>query len=114
MFPSDQPFHPADLFTDACYAVQLGYDEALKLVQGAARYFELPTDGILLIEVGDGVFARTRNADWVRSRDTLKGENGQPWARSIGERQWTDLTTRHRAPLRSFGDDRLARWKVGF
>jgi hypothetical protein len=114
MFPSDPSFHPADFFTDSSYAVQLQYDEALKLVQGAARYFELPADGILLIEVSDGVFARTRDADWVRALDTLTGENGQPWARPITERQWTDMTTRHRAPLRSFGDERLARWKVGF
>lgn len=78
---------------------------------------EYPTnESILVIEVKEGVFIRAKTVEWCNLLTSVVNEPEArfPVLKIIPESKWNTITRAVRAPINSFGDERLAMWKVGF
>src|SRR5690349_19549403 len=116
MFPfSQNPFAPPD----ESYVSNASFEETVDLLRSIAtsgtHTYSLD-ENILVIETPDGVFIRARDPEWVDFLSNLAKDpiEGLTTLKAISPREWTNMTTRYRAPVQSFGDNLLARWKVGF
>jgi hypothetical protein len=73
-------------------------------------------EGILVIEINEGVFIRSQANEWSEFLSSYPDvtPGGQPFFKMLPPGKWDALTQKYRAPLNSFGDERLVRWRVGF
>jgi hypothetical protein len=106
---------------DECYASNSNFEQTLKLMEflsantGAGEPLSL-TDDVLIIETNEGVFVRAQDPQWCALLTSLTEhpDNKIVALRVISQSDWFNVTTKYRAPLQSLGNDKLARWRVGF
>src|SRR5689334_5518455 len=102
---------------DLCFVTNETFDQTVNWITVCVEDNpELPTkEDILVIEIPDGVFIRSLHPEWSISLAQLISHSveGVPQLKEISLQQWNDMTTKYRGPINSFGDDHLARWKVG-
>ncbi len=112
----DHLINPYLLNPDEAYSVAWPFDKVVGFVKFVAQESEYATTkDILAIEIPEGVFIRAQDVEWCK---TLTGyakdkKAGFPIT-IIGTKEWEGLTRKYRSPINSFGDEKLARWKVGF
>ena len=68
---------------------------------------------ILVIETSEGVFIRAHTTQWCKRLTGVASEKAVP-LKIIGVKKWTEITRKYRAPINSYGDNKLAVWRVGF
>ena len=106
-------------FTDDVFVTESPYDQTVGFIKFLAadpdENLSL-TDEILVMELKEGVFIRTRNAAWSKALLALVQEPNKdyPIFKTFPAKKLDDLARNYRQPLDSFGDYRLIRWKVGF
>ena len=98
------------------YSIALPFDDVVDLVKYLAAEHDYSTsEDILVIELTEGVFIRTANPDWCDTlTEWVEEKNTELPIKIIGLKKWTDLTRKYRSPIQSFGDYKLAMWRVGF
>lgn len=74
------------------------------------------TDEIIVIELKEGVFIRTKNTRWCEALTSLANNPVEdfPKLSLFSTKKLDDLARNYRQPIDSFGDYRLIRWKIGF
>jgi hypothetical protein len=99
--------------TDSSYATIVGF---LKFLANDPDEDLSITDEILVIELKEGVFVRSRNAAWSERLTALVKQpvKDYPTLKLFPVKKLDDLVRDYRQPINSFGDYRLVRWKVGF
>lgn len=104
------------LLPDEAYTTKMPFNEFVGFVKFSAMENNLDgLDDLLVIELPEGVFIRAANPGWCQTlTNHAEAEKKELPIEIIGSRKWTELTRRYRAPLQSFGNERLAMWKVGF
>lgn len=99
---------------DEAYLSKMGFERTVGFIKYLADESKLSLDEFLLIvELKEGVFIRAQTAGWCEELARQANETNIG-LEVIGVTKWTELTRNYRAPLNSFGDERLAIWKVGF
>lgn len=99
---------------DEAYHSKMSFERTVGFIKYLADESKLSLDEFLLVvELKEGVFIRAQTAEWCEELNKQVKETNID-LEIIGITKWTDLTRNYRAPLNSFGDERLARWKVGF
>jgi hypothetical protein len=102
---------------DESYSTSMSFPALVEYVQytSGEKGFSLFED-LLIIQIPEGVFIRTTSREWCETFTHLaEKEISKDWQFQIlKEGEWDRLTTRYRAPIESFGDARLVRWRVGF
>lgn len=108
---------PSFLFpTEETYSTAQSFEQAVGFVQFIASEHGIDSfEDVLVIQLPDGVFLKTSHPKWSESFKSYTEQYGNknPLV-SIDPRKWQDLTRTYRSPLNSFGNERLAMWKVGF
>ena len=99
--------------TDSSFATTVGF---LKFLANDPDENLSVTDEILVIELKEGVFIRSRNTAWSERLSSLVKQPVQdyPVLKLFPVKKLDDLVRDYRSPIDSFGDYRLLRWKVGF
>lgn len=99
--------------TDASFATTVGF---LKFLANDPDENLSITDEILVIELKEGVFIRSKNAAWSERLTSLVNQpvKDYPLLKLFPAKKLDDLARDYRRPVDSFGDYRLLRWKVGF
>lgn len=74
------------------------------------------SDEILVVELKEGVFIRSKNSSWSERLTGLVKQpvRDYPTLKLFLVKKLDDLARDYRQPVASFGDYRLVRWKVGF
>jgi hypothetical protein len=99
---------------DEAYHSKMSFERTVGFIKYLSDESKLSLDEYLLVvELKEGVFIRAQTTEWCeelnkQAKETIIG------LEKIGTTKWTELTRNYRAPLNSFGDERLAIWKVGF
>lgn len=106
---------------DECYATANSFEDTIKVLE---RFSEAPDAGeplslsenILVIDTKEGVFIRSQDRLWCEFLTALAENPGNKALslKIIPQTDWYNVTTRYRAPLQSQGNEKLARWRVGF
>lgn len=115
------PFGRYLLHPDKCYSSNSGFEQTTKLLEflaantGDGEPLSL-TDDVLIIETQEGVFIRAQDSKWCALLTNLAEhpENKIVALKIISQSDWFSVTTKYRAPLQALGNDKLARWRVGF
>ncbi len=104
------------IIPDEAYSVALPFEEAVHFIKFVAKENEYSiTNDVLVIEISEGVFIRAQNSEWcIILIKWAEAETPDVLIKIIGTKEWEGLTRKHRSPINSFGDEKLARWKVGF
>lgn len=119
MFEDLQNLNRYEIFPDEAYTT----DASFETVTGFLKYLANDSedklsvnDEILVFELKEGVFVRSRNTKWSETLTALVNEpvDNFPRLRLYPLKKLEDLTRDYRRPLNLFGDDRLVRWKIGF
>lgn len=99
--------------TDSSFATTVGF---LKFLANDPDENLSVTDEILVVELKEGIFIRSRNAAWSERLTSLVKQpvKDYPILKLFPVKKLDDLVRDYRQPLDSFGDYRLVRWKVGF
>lgn len=99
--------------TDASFATVVGF---LKFLANDPDEALAIADEILVVELKEGVFIRSKNAAWSERLTGLVKQPVQdyPTLKLFPVKKLDDLARDYRQPINSFGDYRLVRWKVGF
>ena len=99
---------------DEAYSSKMSFEKTTGFIKYLAEESKLSlAQSLLVVELKEGVFIRAQSPDWCEEL-TRHAKETNIELEVIGITQWTELTRGYRAPLNSFGDERLARWKVGF
>jgi hypothetical protein len=99
---------------DEAYHSKMSFERTVGFIKYLADESKLSIDKYLLVvELKEGVFIRTQSREWCEELTKQTSELNIE-LEVIGIAKWTELTRNYRAPLNSFGDERLAIWKVGF
>lgn len=74
------------------------------------------TDEILVIQLKEGVFIRSKSTAWSERLTALANQpvKDYPALKLFPAKKLDDLARDYRQPVDAFGDYRLVRWKVGF
>lgn len=115
------PFGRYLLNPDECYSSNSDFEQTIKLLEflaantGDSEPLSL-VDDVLIIETKEGVFIRSQDPKWCALLTSLAEhpENKIVTLKVISQSDWFNVTTRYRAPLQARGNDKLARWRVGF
>jgi hypothetical protein len=115
------PFGRYLINPDECYSSNSDFEQTFKLLEfqaantGDAEPLSL-TDDVLIIETKDGVFIRVQDPRWCALLTGLAEhpENKIVALKIISQADWFSVTTKYRAPLQAHGNEKLARWRVGF
>jgi hypothetical protein len=103
------------IFPDEAYAYAGSFNNLVgfvKLLASDEEDLEIE-DRILLIETPEGVFIRAQTPVWCKALTKVANAREIPLS-IIGIKKWQDMTRKYRAPIKSFGDESLAVWRVGF
>lgn len=119
MFENLPQFGQYDLFPEEAYLSDAPYDQTVGFLKYYASDSEeglSVTDDILVFELKEGVFIRTKNKQWCEVLTSLTKQpvKDYPNLKLFPINKLDDLARAYRQPLNSFGDYRLVRWRVGF
>ena len=102
---------------DQSYRSTHSFEETVTLIKGFAEdegNYNTSVD-ILIIHIDEGVFIRTKEANWCELLDALCNlDEDSLFIYELKNGEWDELTRKYKYPSSSFGDERLVRWKVGF
>jgi hypothetical protein len=107
------------IFPDEAYLSDAPFDQTVGFLKYMAADPEenlSVTDEILVIELKEGVFIRSKNTPWCEALTSLVKNPVKdfPALKIFPPKKLDDLARNYRQPIESFGDYRLVRWKVGF
>jgi hypothetical protein len=103
------------LVPELTFSTKMDFEKTANFLKYLATENDIPSfDDVLLIEIPDGVFLKTVSPKWNEVLHNLSDNNSEYGITSVDPRKWNELTTRYRSPLRSMGNEKLARWRVGF
>ena len=106
-----------DLNPGEAFSSQLPFNDTVGFLKYTADEQGFSFDeGILVIEIDEGVFIRAYSTEWSDFLSTYPERTpaGQRFFNVLPPGKWDTLTLKYRAPIQSFGDGRLVRWRVGF
>ncbi|HEY0580398.1 MAG TPA: hypothetical protein VGC75_06795 [Candidatus Nitrosocosmicus sp.] len=94
------------------------FGEEFRKLAGIIRYYSADKNlesnkDVLAIETQEGVFVRVNSSEWCELFLELSKNKEVP-LKIIGTDKWKGITRKYRAPINSFGDEKLAMWRVGF
>ena len=108
---------------DECYKVHRPFDSAVILLEICAEEENIKINEkyVLVIEIPDGVYVRCQIPEVCIFFDEFaefeydESDNDKLEIEKLDSADdFTDLTKRHKAPINSFGNERLAIWRTGF
>jgi hypothetical protein len=109
---------PGYLFhSDEAYEIKKPFYEVVDLVREKSieEDYPLGKDILLVIQTSEGVFLRSKSSEWCEYFTSLAYRKDPDLGVRILEKgEWDTLTRKLKAPINSFGDERLAIWKIGF
>jgi hypothetical protein len=99
---------------DEAFLSKMSFERTVGFIKYLADELKLSlSENLLVVELKEGVFIRSQSSVWCEELTRQSKEN-KIQIEAIGVTRWNDLTRNYRAPINSFGDERLVRWKVGF
>ena len=104
------------LVPEVSYTTSKSFNEVVSFLKYVSKEedYSLNND-ILVIDTPEGVYIKSRNKDWNNYLESHEVANsGSFGLKKFNTRDWDILTRRYRAPINSFGDEKLAVWRVGF
>lgn len=105
---------PDEAYTsDASFSKTVGF---LKYLANDSDDTLSITDEILVFVLKEGVFIRSKNTAWSEALTALAKDpvKDYPTLKLFPVNKLDDMARNYRAPVDSFGDHRLVRWKIGF
>lgn len=107
------------IFPDEAYLSEASFETTVGFLKYMANDLEEDLslqDEILVFQLKEGVFVRSRNTHWSEALTKLAKEPVEnfPTLKLFPLKKLEDLTRDYRRPIDLFGDDRLVRWKIGF
>ena len=104
------------LIQEACFTTSKSFDEVVSFIKYVSKEEDYPLNNdILVIEIPEGVFLKSRNKEWNDYLESHSVANtGSFELQKFSNKDWDNLTRKYRAPIQSFGDEKLAVWRIGF
>ena len=107
------------IFPDEAYASEASFETTVGFLKYMANDLEGDlslAEEILVFQLKEGVFIRSRNTRWSEALTRLAKEpvDNYPTLKLFPLKKLEDLTRNYRRPIELFGDDRQVRWKIGF
>ena len=107
---------------DEAYSTGAGFDEIVRFIEYVSHERKKDNDqeyqffeDILVVQVSEGVFIRAKSKGWCELLSDLANDNKQfPLLSIISITKWESIMRIYKFPDKSFGNEKLARWKVGF
>jgi hypothetical protein len=111
----DMPFNPLLLNPELTFSTQMNFQLTVDLVKYLASEDDsMDFNDILILELNEGIFIKTASVKWSETISKLADNQSEYKIFHLDARKWNDITSRYRSPLNSFGNEKLARWRVGF
>lgn len=114
LFGKDKMLSQYFMNHDEAYSSTKSFDETVEFVEWIEGEIKEPIKNkILIIELKEGVFIRVQEFDWCEELTKL-ANSGEFDLTVIGTEKFTELTRKYRDPIKSFGNEKIAIWKLGF
>lgn len=108
----DSAFGRYFLNSEEAYTSKLKYEDVVGFIKLSADELNIEDfDEILVIELNEGVFIKTAGRIWCEYFDKTKDDSP---VRIMNVQKFDEFARKYRAPIKSFGNEKLARWKLGF
>jgi hypothetical protein len=100
---------------ESAFSTKMQFEAVVHFIKYMADEMNLPLvkDKILILEISEGVFLKTAHVDWNDAIENISKEKEFD-VEPISDHELNELTSKHKYPINSFGNERLTRWRVGF